>query len=115
KYYIQKMQIPSETRNTGVHLKSLNPSETLALFLHNRGAAQADRGRLKEAMEDFTESLFLNPHYADSYLDRGQIPIDLGQYDRAKEDLRQAERIDPRYSGAPRNVEYTKQLRKALK
>jgi tetratricopeptide (TPR) repeat protein len=113
-YYIKEFKIPPENLQKGIHLKNLTPSQSLALFLHNRGADKADHGDLSGAMADFTESLFLNPKYADSYLDRGQIRMELGEYSLARKDLSRAERIDPRYSGAEKNVEYTRRFRKAL-
>jgi hypothetical protein len=114
KYYIKEFKIPSETIQNGIHLKNLTPAQSLALFLHNRGADKAEHGDLSGAIADFTESIFLNPRSSDSYVNRGQARMDLGEYSLAKKDLKRAERIDPRYSGAEKNVECTRQLRKFL-
>jgi len=114
-YYIETMKIPPESLQRGIRLKNLNPAERLALFLHLRGSAKADQGRLSEAIKDYTEAIFLNPRFPDAYLDRGHLRNEMGQYPQAQGDLIQAEKLDPRYSGAVRNVEFTQRLRKILK
>lgn len=64
-------------------------------FYHTRGAAKAGLDDYKGAIEDFNESIQLNPKKALYYHDRGLAKEALGQHEAAEADFAKAKEIDP--------------------
>ena len=64
-------------------------------FYHTRGAAKADLGDYNGAIEDFSESIQLNPKKALYYHDRGLTKEALAQHEAAKADFAKAKELDP--------------------
>lgn len=62
---------------------------------HTRGAAKACLGDYNGAIEDFNESVQLNPKKALYYHDRGLAKEALGQHEAAEVDFAKAKEIDP--------------------
>ncbi|GAA6616709.1 tetratricopeptide repeat protein [Scytonema sp. NUACC26] len=60
----------------------------------------AERGNKKEALNQFTEALRLNPNNANAYYNRGFVRHELGDDKGALEDFVQALRLDPNYDRA---------------
>jgi tetratricopeptide (TPR) repeat protein len=57
-------------------------------------------GDEEKALADFDEAIRLDPHYAVSLFNRGNMWFNKSDYDRAIADYEQAVRVDPSYSPA---------------
>ena len=68
-----------------------------AATYHTRGVAKVSLGDHNGAIEDFNESIELNPKKALYYHDRGLAKEALGQYEEAKTDFAKAKEIDPAF------------------
>ncbi|MDE0685316.1 MAG: tetratricopeptide repeat-containing serine protease family protein [Candidatus Poribacteria bacterium] len=66
-------------------------------FFHTRGAAKAGLGDYNGAIEDFSESIQLNPKKALYYHDRGEAKEALGQHEEAIVDFQKAKELDPAF------------------
>ncbi len=66
-------------------------------FYHTRGAAKAGLGDHRAAIEDFDESIRLNPKKALFYQDRGLSKQALGQHEAAEADFAKAKELDPKF------------------
>ena len=64
-------------------------------FYHTRGAAKVGLGDHNGAIEDFNESIRLNPKKALYYHDRGVAREAIGQQEEAKADFQKAKELDP--------------------
>lgn len=66
------------------------------MVLHaNRGRLLAGLGRTKEALDDYTAAIALDPGFPDHYLDRGNLLAKLGLPDEALADYESAIRAGP--------------------
>jgi tetratricopeptide (TPR) repeat protein len=63
----------------------VQPLEAIGYF--NRGMAYTETGDYKKAIEEFSESLRLNPAHIKTLLMRGNAYIGVGEKDKAKADL----------------------------
>jgi tetratricopeptide (TPR) repeat protein len=72
----------------------------LARAHHTRGILLALKREYRRALEDFNQTIRLNPSYAYAFHARGNIHDRLGQLDRALGDYEQALRLDPSYLNA---------------
>ena len=82
---------------TGVWASTSEPSRTwtkpfawtpcLALLMANRGLAHLDLGQLQQAIDDFNESIRLNPKDANTYAGRAIAHILLGEAESAQRDV----------------------------
>ena len=68
-------------------------------YFHTLGAAKAALGDHREAIEDFDESIRLNPNKALLYQDRGLSKQALGQHEAAEADFAKAKELDPKVKG----------------
>lgn len=62
---------------------------------HTRGAAKAALGKHEAAIEDFNESIRINPKKALYYQDRALSKQALGQHEAAEEDFAKVKELDP--------------------
>ena len=76
-----------------------NP-KVLVIAYNNRGNAYSGKGQYDLAIQDYNESIKLNPNYAKSFNNRGVAYQKKGEYDRAIEDFDAAIKIDPDYANA---------------
>lgn len=76
-----------------------NP-KVLVIAYNNRGNAYTDKGQYDLAIQDYDESIKLNPNYAKAFNNRGVAYQKKGEYDRAIEDFDTAIKIDPDYATA---------------
>ncbi len=83
--------LPAETRLLG---------ENWAVLFFYRGVAYALLGQYEQAIADFTQTIHLNPQYAEAYYNRGLDYSNLGQYEQAIADYTQAIRFNPQYAEA---------------
>ncbi|MDP9866098.1 MULTISPECIES: tetratricopeptide repeat protein [Streptosporangium] len=66
------------------------------MVLHaNRGRLLAELGRAKEALEEYSAAIALDPFFADHYLERGNLLFRLGLTDEALADYEAAIRVSP--------------------
>ena len=61
----------------------------------NRGLSYKDIGKYKEAIEDFSHAIGINPNYLDAYIQRGEVYLYLKQYSNGISDFTKAIEIDP--------------------
>ncbi len=69
--------------------------KNLAVAHNNRGNAYGSLGEYRRAIEDYDQTLRIDPGDADAYYNRGIAYGNLGEYRRAIEDYDQALRLDP--------------------
>src|SRR5262245_33439136 len=69
--------------------------ETLAIVYNNRGNAYSRRGEYDRVIEDYDQSLNINPSYATAVSNRGVAYQKTGAYDRAIKDFDRAIELDP--------------------
>jgi tetratricopeptide (TPR) repeat protein len=62
-------------------------SSTLALVYQNRGRCYAKKGNDEQAIQDFTESIRLDPSPIYNVFDRGLAYVRKGEYEKARADL----------------------------
>jgi tetratricopeptide (TPR) repeat protein len=60
-----------------------------------RGIAKSELGDLKGAIEDYTQSIRINPNFAQTYYNRGVAKSDLEDYQGAITDYTNSLRLDP--------------------
>ena len=73
----------------------LKDDKLMSATYHTRGAAKAGLGDHHGAIEDFDESIRLNPKKALLYHDRGLSNEALGQHKAAQTDFAKAKELDP--------------------
>jgi tetratricopeptide (TPR) repeat protein len=70
---------------------------------NNRGMAYQDKSQIDRAIQDFNQSIGLDPDNARAFNNRGRAYDAKGEHDRAIEDYDQAVRLDPALSDAFNN------------
>ena len=71
-------------------ITGLNTNDTFFYLSNNyciKGTIMADRGMLKEALENFDKAIESNPANHVAYFNRATIKIDLGDLEGAKSDF----------------------------
>lgn len=66
---------------------------------HTRGAAKAALGKHEAAIEDFNESIRINPKKGLYYQDRGLSKQALGQHEAAEADFAKVKELEPKVKG----------------
>ena len=74
--------------------------QVLAIAYNNRGNAYTSKGEYELAIQDYNESIKLNPNYAKPLNNRGVAYQKNGQHDLALKDFDSAIDIDPNYADA---------------
>ena len=72
----------------------------LAVAHNNRGNAYTTKGDYDRAIQDFDESIKLNPTHAKPFNNRGVAYVRKGEYDLAIKSLDEAIKLNPSYGGA---------------
>ena len=98
---------PKPTRwSLDVHLtpsgKSLDQKK-IADAHYNCGNAYFMQGDFDRAIQDYSETIKLNPHFADAYNNRGKAYFMQGDFDRAIADFNKAIKLKPNYAIAYNN------------
>ena len=68
--------------------------EIFAYYYNLKGASKADEGRYREALENFTKALNLNPEFSVALFNRATIKADMGDLKGAREDFIKMEEIE---------------------
>ncbi|MDX2077128.1 MAG: tetratricopeptide repeat protein [bacterium] len=88
-------KIAEATNQPTVTEKQLSASEYF-----ERGTQHIHAGRYDDAIRDYTETVRLNPQYANAYVNRGVAYADKNDYDRAIADYNEAIRLNPQDADA---------------
>ena len=72
----------------------------LATAYNNRGNAYTVKGDYDRALQDFDQSIKLNPTFARPFNNRGVAHLKKGEYDLAIKALDEAIKLNPEYGGA---------------
>lgn len=73
-------------------------------YYNNRGMAYNDKGKYKEAIEDFSRSIERSPLKGITYSNRGNAYLYLGRYEEAIKDYEKSIKLDPTYAEASYNL-----------
>ena len=60
---------------------------------YNRGLAHSEKGEVELAIEDYTKAIELKPDFADAYFKRSRAWLRIGEEEKAKSDMRIANKI----------------------
>ena len=74
--------------------------QTLIIAYNNRGNAYTGKGEYDRAIQDYDQSIKLNPNYARAFNNRGVAYQKKGEYDRAIKDFDESIRLKPDYDNA---------------
>ena len=74
--------------------------KNLAIAYNNRGSAYGNLGEYRRAIEDYDQTLRLDPGFAKAYYNRGSAYGNLGENRRSIEDYDEALRLDPGFAFA---------------
>src|SRR5215831_10730016 len=69
--------------------------QTLVIAYNNRGNAYSTKGEYDLAVQDYDQSIKLNPNYAQAFNNRGVAYQKKGEYDRAIEDFDESIKLKP--------------------
>src|SRR5271156_5738244 len=75
-------------------------TENLSVIYNNRGSAYVDKGDYDRAIQDFNETIHLDPNNERAYYGRGSAYKKKGDYDRAIQDFSQAIHLNPNFARA---------------
>ncbi len=81
----------------------------------NRAAAYMKAKKFQEALSDCNKAIELNEEYAKAYLRRGEIKMELGDYDGATRDFQQAHQLDPSLGAHKRLRDADRESKKAAR
>jgi len=82
---------------------------------NNRAAAKMKIKEHKDALADCNKAIELNANYAKAFLRRGEIRMELGEYDEAKQDFNQAHQLDPNIGARQRIRDAELEAKKAAR
>ena len=82
----------------------VSANRTRPEIYYNQGAEHAKNGRYKEALNDFSMAIRLNPNYAEAYRYRGFVNSMLGFELGAEADLQKAKKLGLKKSSAAQNT-----------
>ena len=85
------MMYPIDAIQTDVQQDDVN--EQVSRYHNIQGTKNADEGRLREALNNFTRAIGFNPENYIAYFNRGTVKADLGDYEGAKRDFATASKI----------------------
>src|SRR5438270_205848 len=71
---------------------------TSAVQAYDRGLSHAEKGEQDKAIADFTETIRLEPKYADAYYNRGLSYVAKGDQHKAIADFTESIRLKPKFA-----------------
>jgi len=78
----------------GIDLDPQNKTLSSTLYA-NRAAAYMKLKKFTEALADCNKAIALNENYAKAYLRRGEVRMELDDYEEATRDFNRADQLDP--------------------
>lgn len=96
----------------GIEQDPLNKNVVSTLWA-NRGAANWKLKKLKEAVADCDKAIEINDGYAKAYLRRGDIKMELEEYEDASRDFNKAHQLDPNLGARQRIKDAELEAKKA--
>lgn len=81
--------------------KEPNLDEIFACYYNLKGASKADEGNYREALENFSKALDLNPEFSVALFNRATIKADIGDLKGAREDFIKMQEIESRRNEYP--------------
>ena len=66
-----------------------------SIILTNRAIAYSNIKKINDAINDLNKAIELNENYSKAYLKRGELKIEIKEFDEAIKDFESAKRIDP--------------------
>ncbi|TMK10002.1 MAG: tetratricopeptide repeat protein, partial [Alphaproteobacteria bacterium] len=79
---------------------SAQTPQSLVIAYNNRGNAYTAKGEYDRAVQDYDQSIKLDPNYARAFNNRGVAYQKKGEYDRAIEDFDASIKLNPDYASA---------------
>lgn len=90
-----------------------NNKNLVSQLYANRAAASMKMKDFKAALKDCDRAIELNENYAKAFLRRGEIRMELEDYEGAQQDFNQAHNLDPSLNARPRIKQAEKQAKMA--
>jgi DnaJ family protein C protein 7 len=81
----------------------------------NRAAAKMKMKDYKDALNDCDKAIQFNENYAKAYLRRGEIRMELGEFEDAKKDFNQCQQLDPSLNARQRIKDAELEAKKAAR
>lgn len=75
--------------------------EIFAYYYNLKGAGNADEGKYREAMENFSKAIDLNPEFSVALFNRATIKADIGDLKGAREDFMKMQEIESKRNQDP--------------
>jgi DnaJ family protein C protein 7 len=98
----------------GINLDPYNKTISSTLYA-NRAAAYMKLKKFTEALADCNKAIELNDDYAKAYLRRGEVRMELGDYDDATRDFNRCDQLDPMLGARERMRVANQESKKAAK
>jgi len=99
---------------TGINIDPQNKSLAATLYA-NRAAAYMKLKKFEDALSDCNHAIDLNDGYAKAYLRRGEVRMELGDYDDATRDFNRTHLLDPMLGARERIRVANQEAKKASK
>lgn len=100
-------------------LPAITPAKQLAIEWFERGNADVQSGKLDDAVNDYSQAIFIDEKYAEAYYSRGHVLGRLGKHEQAISDFTEAIALNPKNANvyADRGAAYgsTGQHEKAIR
>ncbi len=78
--------------------KHVEIAEIFARYYNIKGTKNADNGKIKEALKEFTKAIDLYPAFTPAYFNRATIKADLGDFEGARADFQKARDLEKEIS-----------------
>jgi len=78
--------------------KAIELEQKVPGYYYNRGFLHVQTDDFKNALNDFTAAINLNPDYALAFLSRGMVHYQVGNYSDCIYDMNLAKKLNPSYS-----------------
>ena len=89
---------------THTEVRVLDAKGLLSIVYFNRGKIHYGKGRQKEAIENFTKAIELDPSHAEAYIGRGIVYLWINEKEKGKKDLDKALEENPSMKGKLKEI-----------
>ncbi|MEK7449706.1 MAG: tetratricopeptide repeat protein [Planctomycetota bacterium] len=87
--------IPKYSYPKKITFRKISKKQFVALILYNRAVDYFRHGHSWPAIKDFSQSLRIDPNHAETYKSRGSLYLEQKVYNKAAEDLKKADELEP--------------------